>query len=85
MVIAPKSLTPAQLERLREANVRVTIPVKSTNGKVLAVPVAALSAGSDGASRVEVLRNGKVELIPVKVGLTADGYRAGDARPGTAS
>ncbi|WP_433012775.1 peptidoglycan-binding protein [Kribbella sp. CA-294648] len=74
VVIAPKALTPAQLERLREANVRVTIPVKSTNGKVLAVPVAALSAGSDGGSRVEVLRNGKVELVAVKVGLTADGY-----------
>lgn len=84
VVIAPKSLTPAQLERLREANVRVTIPVKSTNGKVLAVPVAALSAGSDGGSRVEVLRNGKVELVAVKVGLTADGYAqvtpAGDGK-----
>jgi hypothetical protein len=52
----------------------VTIPIKSTSGKVLAVPVAALSSGSDGASRVEVLRNGKVELIPVTVGLTADGF-----------
>ncbi|GAA1638861.1 hypothetical protein GCM10009744_30460 [Kribbella alba] len=74
VVVAPKSLTPAQLERLREANVRVTIPVKSTNGKVLAVPIAALSAGPDGSSRVEVLRDGKVELIAVTVGLSADGY-----------
>jgi peptidoglycan hydrolase-like protein with peptidoglycan-binding domain len=84
VVIAPKSLTPAQLERLREANVRVTIPVKSTSGKVLAVPVAALSAGSDGGSRIEVLRNGKVELVAVKVGLTADGFAqvtpAGDGK-----
>lgn len=84
VVIAPKSLTAAQLERLREANVKVTIPVKSTNGKVLAVPVAALSAGSDGSSRVEVLRDGKVELVPVTVGLSADGYAqvtaAGDAK-----
>ncbi|WP_020386773.1 peptidoglycan-binding protein [Kribbella catacumbae] len=74
VVVAPKTLTAAQLERLREANVRVTIPVKSTAGKVLAVPVAALSAGSDGSSRVEVLRNGKIELIPVTVGLSADGF-----------
>jgi peptidoglycan hydrolase-like protein with peptidoglycan-binding domain len=74
VVVAPKSLTPAQLERLREANVRVTIPVKSTNGKVLAVPIAALSAGPDGSSRIEVLRDGKVELIAVTVGLSADGY-----------
>jgi peptidoglycan hydrolase-like protein with peptidoglycan-binding domain len=84
VVIAPKTLTAAQLERLREANVKVTIPVKSTNGKVLAVPVAALSAGSDGSSRVEVLRDGKVELVPVTVGLSADGYAqvtaAGDAK-----
>ena len=74
VVVAPKTLTATQLERLREANVRVTIPVKSTNGKVLAVPLAALSAGSDGGSRVEVLRDGRVELIPVTVGLSADGY-----------
>jgi peptidoglycan hydrolase-like protein with peptidoglycan-binding domain len=84
VVVAPKSLTARQLELLREANVRVTIPVKSTSGKVLAVPVAALSAGSDGTSRVEVLRDGKVELIPVTVGLSADGYAqvspTGDAK-----
>ncbi|HEY0472995.1 MAG TPA: peptidoglycan-binding protein [Kribbella sp.] len=84
VVVAPRSLTAAQLERLREANVRVTIPVNSTNGKVLAVPVAALSAGPDGSSRVEVLRDGKVELIPVTVGLSADGYAqvspTGDAK-----
>ncbi|MFC5261647.1 peptidoglycan-binding protein [Kribbella qitaiheensis] len=86
VVVAPKTLTATQLERLREANVRVTIPVKSTNGKVLAVPLAALSAGSDGSSRVEVLRDGKVELIPVTVGLSADGYAqvtaSGDVRLG---
>ncbi|MGH3371052.1 MAG: peptidoglycan-binding protein, partial [Nocardioidaceae bacterium] len=54
VVVAPNSLTARQLELLRSANVRVTIPVKSTQGKVLAVPVAALSAGPDGESRVEV-------------------------------
>jgi hypothetical protein len=84
VVISPKSLTAAQLNRLRDANVKVTIPLKSTNGKVLTVPLAALSAGSDGSSRVEVLRDGKVELVPVKVGLSADGFAqvtaTGDAK-----
>lgn len=84
VVVAPNALTAAQIALLRDANVRVTIPVKSTAGKVLAVPVAALSSGSDGGSRVEVLRNGQVELIPVKVGLSADGFvqvtAAGDAK-----
>ena len=74
VVVAPTSLTAEQLELLRDANVRVTIPVKSTPGKVLAVPVAALSAGSGGESRVEVLRDGKIELVEVTVGLSADGY-----------
>ena len=74
VVVGPNTLTAKQLGQLREANVRVTIPVKSTNGKVLTVPVAALSAGSDGGSRVEVLRDGKVELVPVTVGLSADGF-----------
>lgn len=74
VVVGPNSLTASQLALLRDANVRVTIPVKSTSGKVLAVPLAALSSGSDGGSRVEVLRNGQVELVPVTVGLSADGF-----------
>lgn len=75
VVLAPKRLTPRQLELIRNANVKVTIPVKSTRGKVLAVPVSALSAGSGGESRVEVVRgDGRVELVTVQVGLSADGY-----------
>jgi multidrug efflux pump subunit AcrA (membrane-fusion protein) len=75
VVLAPKRLTPTQLELIRNANVRVTIPVKSTKGKVLAVPVSALSSGSGGESRVEVVRgDGQVELVDVTVGLSADGY-----------
>jgi peptidoglycan hydrolase-like protein with peptidoglycan-binding domain len=75
VVLAPRRLTPQQLELIRNANVRVTIPVSATRGKVLAVPVAALSAGSGGESRVEVLRaDGRVDLVEVQVGLSADGF-----------
>jgi multidrug efflux pump subunit AcrA (membrane-fusion protein) len=74
VVLAPNSLTGPQRESLRSANVRVTIPVKSTQGEVLAVPVAALSAGPDGESRVEAIRSGKITIVQVEVGLSADGY-----------
>ena len=74
VVIAPGQLTAEQIEALRAANVRVTIPVTSTDGDVLAVPLAALTAGPGGESRVEVQRNGQIVLVEVEVGLTADGY-----------
>lgn len=59
--------------------VRLTITVSSTEGEVLAVPVAALSVGPDGESRVEVERStgdgpDAVEMVPVRLGLSADGY-----------
>jgi hypothetical protein len=58
---------------------RVSITVSSTEGDVLAVPVAAISVGPDGDSRVEVERDasaadGAVEFVKVTVGLTAEGY-----------
>lgn len=74
VVLTPKRLTNAQVELLRSSNVRATIPVSATDGKVLAVPVAALSAGPGGESRVEVLRNGTPKLVEVEVGLSAGGY-----------
>ena len=75
VVIRPNSLTPEQVELLRRANVKVTIPIRATNGEVLAVPLAALSAGPGGQSRVEVVRPGGArELVPVEVGLSAGGY-----------
>ncbi len=60
-------------------SVRLTITASSTDGEVLAVPVAALSVGADGESRVEVERSagdepGAVETVTVTVGLSADGY-----------
>lgn len=58
---------------------RITISVSSTEGEVLAVPVAAISVGADGESRVEVERSegdgpDAVEIVKVTVGLTAEGY-----------
>ncbi|RSM69433.1 hypothetical protein DMB66_10535 [Actinoplanes sp. ATCC 53533] len=60
---------------LAGTNVRVTIPVESTDGEVLAVPVAAVSAAADGRSLVRVVRDGgRVEDVPVRVGLSAEGF-----------
>jgi peptidoglycan hydrolase-like protein with peptidoglycan-binding domain len=84
-VLTPNTLTAPQVESLRSANVRVTIPVKSTQGKVLAVPVAALSAGPGGESRVESVRNDTITIVQVEVGLTADGYAEVTAVGGTLS
>ncbi|WP_216852764.1 peptidoglycan-binding protein [Phytoactinopolyspora halotolerans] len=84
--ISPDDLNNEQVEALRSANVRVTIPVASTDGEVLAVPLAALTAGTGGEARVEVQRpsdgndggsgdhGATTELVEVEVGLTAEGY-----------
>jgi peptidoglycan hydrolase-like protein with peptidoglycan-binding domain len=58
---------------------RISITVSSTDGDVLAVPVAAISVGPDGDSRVEVERDpsaadGAIEFVKVTVGLSAEGY-----------
>lgn len=80
VTITPEELTGEQVEALRAANIRVTIPVTSTEGEVLAVPLAALTAGPGGEARVEVERAAESEsepesvLVEVEVGLTADGY-----------
>jgi len=51
-------------------NFRLQIPLERSEGEVLAVPLAALSAGADGSSRVEVERaDGSTDLVPVEVGL----------------
>lgn len=56
-------------------NFRITIPITSSGGEVLAVPLAALSAGSDGTTRVEVERSpGQTELVRVNPGLRAEGF-----------
>jgi len=55
-------------------SVRITIPLKSTNGKVTAVPVSALSLSTDGQSRIQVEGNGGLEYVVVNPGMAADGY-----------
>ena len=56
-------------------NLRLRIPISSTGGEVLAVPLAAVSAGADGTSRVErVTGDDQTELVEVSVGLSAQGF-----------
>jgi peptidoglycan hydrolase-like protein with peptidoglycan-binding domain len=51
-------------------NFRLQIPLERSEGDVLAVPLAALSAGADGSSRVEVERaDGTTDLVLIEVGL----------------
>ena len=55
-------------------NVKVVIPVGGTEGEVLAVPAAALSATADGATRVEVEQpDGTTRFVEVEPGLAASG------------
>jgi len=55
-------------------SLRLVIPIESTKGSVTAVPVSALSLSTDGASRVQVERNGELEYVRVEPGMIADGY-----------
>jgi hypothetical protein len=63
--------TPVRLEGM---SVRLTIPIESTKGAVMAVPVSALSLSTDGTSRVQLENNGTLEYVPVKPGLSAGGF-----------
>lgn len=62
-------------EEAYHLSLRITIPIESTGGEVLAVPLAALSAGPDGSARVEIERTpGQTEMVNVVTGLRAQGY-----------
>jgi peptidoglycan hydrolase-like protein with peptidoglycan-binding domain len=65
-------------QRLAGLNLRVTIPVRSTGGPVLAVPVAALVTDASGkvTVRVREVVGGSVTTrdVPVTVGLSSDGF-----------
>jgi hypothetical protein len=73
---------------LAGASVVQTISVQTTQGEVLAVPVAALSMGSDGATRVQVQpTRAPARFVSVEPGLSAKGLVAvtpvgGDLGPG---
>ena len=59
------------------ASVVLTITVGATDGKALAVPVAALWVAADGSSRVQVeSRSGATRFVTVKPGLAANGMVA---------
>jgi hypothetical protein len=74
VVFSVGELTPEQLASLQGTNVRVRVPVSSTDGEVLAVPLAALTAGPGGESRIEVMSGGTSTLVEVTTGLAASGY-----------
>ena len=68
--ITPESIP----DEIVGANVRVTIPVSSTGGAVLAVPAAALSATADGSTIVQVEEaDGTLRTVTVEPGLAAGG------------
>ncbi|MEM9464510.1 MAG: peptidoglycan-binding domain-containing protein [Actinomycetota bacterium] len=58
-------------------NLRITIPITSTGGEVLTVPLAALAAGGDGSVRVEVEdpgNPGDTRTVIVTTGLETTGF-----------
>lgn len=66
---------PDTVTALTGLNVKVTIPIETTDGEVLVVPLVALTAGGDGAARVEVLEPDRARrLVDVGVGLVSGGY-----------
>lgn len=75
VVVVPGDLTEEQRFTIQGMNVRVTVPVGSTAGDVLAVPIAALDTGAAGEARVEVVaEDGSSEVVVVRTGLAAGGY-----------
>ncbi len=63
--------TPDTLEGF---SLRLTIPVQSTAGSVLVVPISALSLAADGTTRIQVEENGQLQFLAVEPGLSADGF-----------
>jgi hypothetical protein len=59
---------------LQGFSLRLTIPVESTKGPVITVPISAVTLAADGKSRVQVETGGKLEYIIVQPGLAAEGF-----------
>jgi hypothetical protein len=55
------------------ASVKLTIPVKSTTGEVLVIPLSALTIGASGTSRVEIVTGATTRFVDVVPGLVAQG------------
>ena len=55
-------------------SVRLSIPIETTRGPVIAVPTSAVSLAADGTSRVLVDRGGRQEYVTVQPGLSTGGY-----------
>jgi hypothetical protein len=71
--LTPKE--PRKLAALAGQALKITIKVGGTDGAVLSVPVAAVYTSSDGQARVSVAGGaGAVRDVPVKTGLTTEGY-----------
>lgn len=85
VTVVPDALTEEQRTAIAGTNVKLIIPVGATEGKVLVVPVAALTAGAGGETRIEVLREGAedAELVVVQTGLTAKGFAELIVKDGT--
>jgi len=71
---------PSALARYVYSSVRIIVDVASTGGEVLTVPIAAVTLGPDGDSRIEIERApitdrdlGSTEFVSVEVGLSASG------------
>jgi multidrug efflux pump subunit AcrA (membrane-fusion protein) len=60
--------------RLEGFSLRLTIPIESTKGSVLTVPISALSLSAGGTSRVQVQNGGELTYVTVEPGLSADGF-----------
>lgn len=68
-------LADEDIRELNGMNVKLTIPVETTGGEVMAVPLAALSAGADGTVRVQVEHDDlSTTFVEVRDGLSAGGF-----------
>lgn len=59
---------------IEKYSLRLTIPIRSTDGEKTVVPISALSLSTDGTSRLQIQKNNALEYIEVKPGLSADGF-----------
>lgn len=78
--LEPDPMPAEEIQFLQGSNVRVSIPVAATDGAALSVPVAALTAGPGGESRVEVvegdprdIERAETRLVTVETGLSTSG------------